>query len=95
MKRIEDLTLRQQTKGSNIWKSTSINTVYSEAFFAKNYDLSSQHGYMPFLNDKQNNFQPLFWTSYKSKRSTHSALGSGIMFFADAFDMVYTFKYEL
>ena len=60
-----------------------------------NEDKSSQLGYFIFLSDKSKYCQPIFWSSYKSKRVTRSVLGSEVMAFADAFDMAYTIKYDL
>ncbi len=70
-------------------------TVYSDASFATNKDLSSQLGYFIFISDKNNLCQPIYWTSYKAKRVNRSVLGSETMAFADAFDMALVIKHDL
>ena len=69
--------------------------VYSDASYGKNFDGSSQLGYIIFLADLNGNCQPLFWSSHKSKRVSRSVLGSETMTFADAFDMAYAMKNDL
>ena len=68
---------------------------YSDAAYSNNYDGTSQLGYIVFLADKTNKCQPLYWSSYKSKRVSRSVLGSETMAFADAFDMTFAIKKDM
>jgi hypothetical protein len=70
-------------------------TVYSDASFANNDDLSSQLGYVIFLSDKDGCCSPLHYSSHKSKRVTRSVLGGEVMAFADAFDMSIIIRHDL
>lgn len=87
----EDLTL----KCPNIDKDSLRLVTYYDASFATNEDKSSQLGYFIFLADKDNKCQPIYWTSYKSKRVTRSVLGSEVMAFADAFDMSFAITHDI
>jgi hypothetical protein len=60
-----------------------------------NADGFSQLGYIIFLVDGNGTFQPLFWSSHKSRRVTRSVLGSGTMALADAFDVAYELKNDI
>jgi hypothetical protein len=69
--------------------------VYFDASYANNADGSSQLGSILFLTDATGRFQPIFWSSNKSRRVTRSVLGSETMALADAFDTVYALKYDI
>ena len=55
--------------------SMRIQVNYSDAFFGDNKDGRSQLGFIVFFTDKSNEYQPITWASYKSKRVTRSVLG--------------------
>ena len=69
--------------------------VYSDDSYGTNSDGTSQLGYIIFLADKFESCQPIFWTSYKSRRVSRSVLCSETMAFADAFDMAFAIRYDL
>lgn len=91
LKKLPDLVLRYP----KLELSSLKLQVYSDASYATNKDKTSQLGYFIFLMDKHHRCHPIYWVSYKSKRSTRSVLGSEVMAFADAFDMAYTLKFDL
>jgi hypothetical protein len=69
-------------------------TVYSDASFAINYDMSSQLGYIIFLSDKTRSCN-LHYSSHKSKRVTRSVLGGEVMAFGDVFDTAMIIRHDL
>jgi hypothetical protein len=70
-------------------------TVYSDASFSNNHDLSSQLGNIVFLSDKTGACSPLHYSSHKSKRDTRSVLGGEVMAFVEAFDMGRIIRHDL
>jgi hypothetical protein len=70
-------------------------TVYSDASFANNYNMSSQLGYIIFLSDKTRSCNQLHYSSHKSKTVIRSILGDEVMAFADAFDMAMIVRHDL
>lgn len=67
---------------------------YSDASYGRNIDLTSQVGYIIFLSDKCDKFQPLYWSSHKAKQVTRSVLRNVMMAFSNAFDMAFSIKVE-
>ena len=68
---------------------------YSDASFSNNMDLSSQLGFIIFLQDNTNAIIPQVFKSYKAKRLCRSAMAAEVIAFSDLFDSAYTLKREL
>jgi hypothetical protein len=68
---------------------------YTDASYANNFDGSSQLGYIIFLADASGKYQPIVWSSHKSRRVTRSVPGIETMAFADEFDAAYSLKHDL
>lgn len=69
--------------------------VYSDASFATNTDKLSQLGYIMFLLVRNNQCQLLYRNTYKEQLVNRFVLGSEVIALTDAFNMLYTVKFDL
>ena len=65
---------------------------YSDAAYAKKYDLSSQIGRIILLMDDTNRVIPISFKSYKSRRVERSVLSAEVIAFSNLFDDAYTIR---
>jgi hypothetical protein len=69
--------------------------VFTDSFFANNYDFTSQIGFVIVLADKRNKANIIHWSLIKCKRVTRSVLASELYRMAYGFDIEATIKSTL
>lgn len=63
---------------------------YSNTSYVKDYDNTSQLGFVMYLVDPSNSCQHIYWSLLKAKIATGSVLERKSMALADAFDVSFT-----
>lgn len=70
-------------------------SIYSDASFGTNTDVSSQIGFIVLFCDKNDNFHVLDYASRKAKRVARSITGGDVHAISEAFDAAFMLRHDL